>query len=80
MRRRTPQATRLEIGRASRSPHVGVASDRVYRGPQLPAAPVGSYPAFPPLPSAFQSAAFGRWLKGRRRYISVALVRRSPSA
>ena len=43
-------ATRLEIGRASRSPQVGVASDRVYRMPRSPGTPVGSYPTFPPFP------------------------------
>lgn len=43
-------ATCLEIGRASRSPQVGVASDRVYRTPRSPGAPVGSYPTFPPFP------------------------------
>ena len=46
----------------------GVASNRVYRALQLPGGPVGSYPAFPPLPCQ------------ARRYISVALVLKSPSA
>ena len=43
-------ATCLEIGRAGRSPQVGVASDRVYRMPRSPGTPVGSYPTFPPFP------------------------------
>ena len=43
-------ATCLEIGRASRSPQVGVASDRVYRMSRSPGTPVGSYPTFPPFP------------------------------
>ncbi len=49
-RRRAAPATCPEIGRASRSPRVGVASDRVYRGAMLPWLPVSSYLAFPPLP------------------------------
>ena len=47
---------------------VGVAADRVYRPPMLPWDVVSSYLAFPPLPFK------------KRRYISVALFLRSPSA
>ena len=46
----------------------GVASDRVYRGAVLPWHPVSFYLAVPPLPVC------------DRRYISVALVLKSPSA
>ena len=46
----------------------GVASDRVYICKYVTALPVSSYLAFPSLPSI------------ARRFISVALSRRSPSA
>jgi len=49
-------------------PHCGVAPDRVYRGRRFPGGPVSSYLAFPPLP------------RKTRRYISVALFLKSPSA
>ena len=48
--------------------HYGVASDRVYICKLVTKLPVSSYLAFPSLPSK------------TRRFISVALSRRSPSA
>ena len=54
-----------------RSP-CGVASDKVYSGPVLPRELAGSCPAFPPLPRMRTRTV--------RRFISVALSRRSPEA
>ena len=49
------------------NPSVDVAADRVYMAEDVSALSVSSYLAFPPLPQ-------------KRRYISVALSLRSPSA
>ena len=53
-----------------------VAPDRVYRDHRFPGGPVSSYLAFPPLPRPTVFHKGGR----TRRYISVALSLRLPSA